>query len=197
MVLHEPEALLVIEGGPVPVRLEQAVGRGRLHVESDLGAPHREDGIADGVPAHHEVERDVVGLAVREAEEAAVVLVEVEVLVAEARVDHEPIVRLVPALADGGRHPRDHEGLTEGVVLPLDALRLPVGLDGAPGRHGERIGLLASEPRLGEAHIVALEEQAVGLGPDAHALAIAHRHRPPGALLEGLADSEVVEGHTE
>ena len=197
MVLHEPEALLVVEGGPVPVGLEQAVGRGRLHVESDFGAPHREDGITDGVPAHHEVERNVVGLAVREAEEAAVVLVEVEVLVAQARVDHEPVVRLVPTLADGSRHPRDHERLTQWIVLTFDALRLPVGLDGAPCRHCQGIGLLAAEPRLGEADVVALEKQAVGLGPDAHALAIPHRNRPPGALLEGLAHRKVVEGHTE
>ena len=179
------------------VGLEKAVGRGRLDVQADFGTPHREDGVADGVPAHHEVERDVVGLAVREAEEAAVVLVEIEVLVTEAGVDHEPVVRFVPALANGRRHGGDHQRLAQAVVGPVfEPLRLAVGLDGAPGRHSECIGLLAAKPRLGEAQIIALEEETVGLGTDADPLAIPHGDRSPGPLLEGLAHGEVVEGHT-
>ena len=87
--------------------------------------------------------------------------------------------------------------MAQRIVFAFDALRLVVGLDGAPSGHRQRIGLLASQPGLGEADVVALEEQAIGLGPDAHPLAVAHRHGAPRPFLESLADSEVVEGDAQ
>ena len=197
MVFHEAETLLVAEARPHLVGLEQAVWRGGLDAQPHFRTPHRKNRVAHRVPADDEVEGDVVGLAIGEAEQAAVVLVEVEVLVAEAGIDGEPVVWFVPTLSDGGRHAGDHEGLAQGVVLPFNALGLAVGLDGAPRGHRQGIGLFATQPRLGEAHVVALEEQAVGLRPDADPLAITHGHRTPRPLFERLADGEVVEGDPE
>ena len=91
VVLHKTEALLLAQTAPVLAGLKQTVRRRGLHAQSDFRSPHRENGVADRVSAHNQVERNVVGTAVCEAEQATVVLIKVKPLVAQARVDREPV----------------------------------------------------------------------------------------------------------
>ena len=61
------------------------------------------------------------------------------------------------------------------------------------GRQGERIGLVAAQPGVGEAEGEGLVVGTVGLGRNRETLVLSHRVGPPGPLLEEVLHREVVQ----
>ena len=118
-------------------------------------------------------------------------------LVAQRRLHHKPVIWLLPPLPQPQLDACNFERLAELVEFAVDAFCLAVCLDGPPGGEAQGIRLLAAEPRLGEAEVVALEEQAVRLGANAQALSITGRNGLPGLAFEEVPRREVRETDAE
>ena len=162
------------------------VGERRLHRGTELRSAARVDGLVDGVAGQHNLERKQVGGAVLHDERVPVL--QRVAFVAGLSIEREVGVGPGQTFAQTCR-------CTVGAEVARALLPYVVGvvLVGEVGLQGEGIGLAAAEPGIGEAQRQGLVVGAVGLSRDREALVLAHRIGTPGALLEEVADREVVE----
>jgi len=164
----------------------ERVGGRELHRCAELRTAARIDRLVHRVACEDEFEREQVGGAVGHAERIPVF--EREAFVARLAVKREVGVGPVETLAQTCRQTVRAEVLR--TLLPYV---IGVVLLGEVGRYGERIGLLAAQPRVGETQGERLVIGAVGLRRQRQPLVLAHRVGAPCALLEEVLDRKVVE----
>ena len=172
--------LAVVEAVP------ERVGGRELHRGGELRTAARINRLVDRVARENQLEREHVGRAVGHDERRPVL--ERVALVGRLGVEGEVGVGPRQALAQTGRHAVGAEVLRTGLpdVVGVVLVRIV-------GRKGERVGLVAAQPGVGEAEGEGLVVGTVGLGRNREPLVLAHRVGTPGPLLEEVLHREVVE----
>ena len=192
--LVELDPLVALRIGHVGVgvilAIPRRVGGRSLHREGDLRTATRIDGLIDRVAAQHQLQREHVGRTVAHDERRPVL--QVVALVARLTIEGEVGVGPIHALTQT-------ESQTVGAEVHRRGLPYVVGvvLLRDVSRDGERIGLLATKPGVGERKRERLVVGTVGLAVDRQTLVLSHRVGAPCTLLEGILDREVVEGYTD